>query len=138
MSETKVKKVSFFDYLNSINAGSRSPSIMNPETEKAYVPFMVNRGLSYFNDSVLLANEMNQRAQVPVHCQYNFLRLALRPRKRFSKWLKNEETDDIKLIKKAYGYSSDKARMVSDLITPEALSNIRKTLDHGGKCSLNK
>ena len=29
------------------------------ESEKEYVPFIVNRGLGFFQDTVLLANEMN-------------------------------------------------------------------------------
>jgi len=133
--EVKPKKLSFFDCLNSINEGSRGKDIFaDPSVEeKAYVPFMVNRGLSFFNDTILLANEMNRRASIPVKAQYHFLRMAIRPRKRFSKWLKNEESDDLELIKKAYGYSSEKARQVLSLFTPTALTELRQHHDVGGK-----
>ena len=47
-----------FDYLNAIN--STKKNIMVDEvTEKAYSPFLINRGLSYFSDTILFANEMN-------------------------------------------------------------------------------
>ena len=133
--ETKSKKLSFFDCLNSINEGSRGKNLFDDPSveEKVYVPFMVNRGLSWFNDTILLANEMNRRPTIPVKAQYNFLRLSIRPRKRFSKWLKNEESDDLELIKKSYGYSSEKARQVLSLFTPTALTELRQCHDVGGK-----
>ena len=48
-----------FDYLNSINS-TKKDVIVDDITEKAYNSFMVNRSLSYFNDTVVLANEMNR------------------------------------------------------------------------------
>lgn len=133
--EAKPKKLSFFDCLNSINEGSRGADLFkNPEmTEKIYVPFMVNRGLSYFADTILLANEMNRRASVPVQAQYNFLRMSIRPRKRFSKWLKNESSDDLDLIKRAYSFSSTKARQVLPLFSEESFAVLRTCMDTGGK-----
>ena len=133
--ETKSKKLSFFDCLNSINEGSRGKNLFDDPSveEKVYVPFMVNRGLSWFSDTILLANEMNRRPTVPVKAQYNFLRLSIRPRKRFSKWLKNEESDDLELIKRAYGYSSEKARQVLSLFSSDSLKALRLSLDTGGK-----
>jgi hypothetical protein len=134
-TEIKPKKLSFFDCLNSINEGSRGKNLFDDSSveEKVYVPFMVNRGLSWFNDTVLLANEMNRRPTIPVKAQYHFLRMAIRPRKRFSKWLKNEEPDDLDLIKEAYGYSSEKARQVLSLLSPESLNALKRSLDKGGK-----
>lgn len=135
MSESKPKKLSFFDCLNSINEGPRGRDLFADSTveEKIYVPFMVNRGLSWFSDTVLLANEMNQRASIPIKAQYNFLRLSIRPRKRFSKWLKNEESEDLELIKRAYGYSSEKARQVLSLFSTSDLEALRLKHDVGGK-----
>ena len=80
-----------------------------------------------------VANEMNRRPTIPVKAQYNFLRLSIRPRKRFSKWLKNEESDDLELIKRAYGYSSEKARQVLSLFSSDSLKALRLSLDTGGK-----
>lgn len=94
------KKLSPFDFINNINAGpsagnllegctaddSESTPMDNPS--KQYVPFIINRSLSYFNDTVLFANEMNRHHSLPPKMQYDFYRHAMRPRKRFSKWAK--------------------------------------------------
>ena len=48
-----------FKYLNEINYGKRN-IMVDEETEKAYAPFIINRSLSYFPDTVALANEMNR------------------------------------------------------------------------------
>lgn len=137
----KPKKLSFFDFLMSINEGSRGKNLFADPTveDKVYVSFMVNRGLSHFSDTVLLANEMNQRATIPVRSQYDFLRLTIRPRKRFSgKWGKNEDSDLIELIKVAYKFSSEKARQVAPLFTPQAIEDLKKKIDIGGKVSRKK
>lgn len=101
--------------------------------EKFYLPFMVNRGLSWFSDTVLFANEMNRRYDIPVRAQYEFLRKSIRPRKRFSKWLKNERPDSIDLIKAVYGYSTEKARQVLPLLTEEQLKALQDRLEYGGR-----
>ena len=137
----KIKKLSFFDFLMSINEGSRGKNLFADPTveDKSYVSFMVNRGLSHFSDTVLLANEMNQRATIPVRSQYDFLRFTIRPRKRFSgKWGKNEDSETIELIKEACGFSSEKARQVLPLFTPQAIEDLKKKIDKGGKVSRKK
>lgn len=135
-AETKVKKLSFFDFITSINDGSKGKNLFADQSidEKAYVPFMVNRGLSLFNDTILLANEMNRRATLPVQAQYDFLRLTVRPRKRFSKWFKKEDLNDLEMVKKAYNYSNEKAREALKILTSEDIKSIRMILNPGGKC----
>ena len=107
--------------------------MIDDETEKAYSPFMVNRGLSYFQDTVLLANEMNKAAHISNRMQYDFLRTAIRPRKRFSKWMKKTSQDRIEVIKEYYGYSDTKAEAISDLITDENIKEMKAYLSKGGK-----
>jgi hypothetical protein len=138
-------KLNFFDFLNSINAGPGKPSLMadvqaepgesvSPDSpEKAYVAFMVNRGLSYFSDSVLLANEMNRASHLHVKMQYDFLRNSLRPRKRFSKWLKaSQNGEDVQVIKEHYGYSTEKALEALPLFSRESLDALHALHSKGG------
>jgi hypothetical protein len=143
----KVKKVSFFDILNNLNGGTKSPDMFseveacqdNPisshEIEGAYLPFMINRGLSYFKDTVLYANEMNGIASsLPAKMQYDFYRHALRPRKRFSKWFKKEkDTADVAVIKEHYGYSTEKALEALPLFSREQLDELHALHDKGGR-----
>jgi len=121
-----------FEYLNSIN-DTKKDIMVDDLAEKAYNPFMVNRGLSYFQDTVLMANEMNIQHHLDNRMQYDFLRLLIRKRKRFSKWNKPETSADIDAIKEYYGYSNEKASQVLSLLTKDQLTTIKKKLYKGGK-----
>jgi len=121
-----------FDYLNSINYSKENIMHDNLD-EKAYNSFMVNRGLSYFNDTVIYANEMNRYAHIDSKLQYDFLRTLIRKRKRFSKWAKEDKNSDIDLIKEYYGYSKEKAFQVLPLLSKDQLTFISKKLSKGGR-----
>ena len=107
--------------------------MVDDEAEKAYSQFMVARGLSYFNDTVLLANEMNIAPGVDNRMHYDFLRNAVRPRKRFSKWMKKTVPAKNEIIKEYYGYSDAKAESVADLISDEDIKHMKAVLSKGGK-----
>lgn len=102
------------------------------ENEKDYNAFMVNRGLSYFPDTVIYANEMNKYHHLDGRLQYQFLINIVRKRNRFSKWNKSTESDDIKIIKEYYDYSNEKARDVLPLLSKKHLNTIRNRIQHGG------
>ena len=103
------------------------------ENEKDYNAFMVNRGLSYFPDTVLYANEMNKFHHLDNRLQYQFLINTIRKRNRFSKWNKSIESENINAIKRYYGYSNEKARDVLPLLSNENLNTIKRKIFHGGK-----
>jgi hypothetical protein len=117
-----------FDFIKSIS--STKKDIM--EDEKDYNAFMVNRGLSYFPDTVIYANEMNKFHHLDSRLQFDFLINIVRKRNRFSKWNKSSESEDIKAIKEYYGYSNEKARDVLPLLSNENLKIIRRKIQYGG------
>ena len=121
-----------FDYLNAINY-TKEGLIVDDITEKEYNGFMVNRGLSYFNDTVLYANEMNRYHQIDNLLQFDFLINIIRKKKRFSKWAKAQALDDVEVIKQYYGYSNEKARQVSTLLSADQISNLKKKVYTGGR-----
>ena len=102
------------------------------ENEKDYNAFMVNRGLSYFPDTVIYANEMNRFHHLDQRLQYHFLINTIRKRNRFSKWNKSIESENISAIKQYYSYSNEKARDVLPLLSNENLKTIRGRIQHGG------
>tara|TARA_R100000008_G_C3574137_1_gene164105 strand:- start:1108 stop:1494 length:387 start_codon:yes stop_codon:yes gene_type:complete len=119
------------DYLDAINH-SKKP-LMDTEdesVEKGYAPFVVNRCLSYFVDTVLYSNYMNQYPHISAKMQFDYLSSSIRKRKRFSKWFKKEESKDIEIIKEMYDYSDAKAKDVMQLLTPEQIKEIDEYL-HG-------
>jgi len=102
------------------------------ENEKDYNAFMVNRGLSYFPDTVIYANEMNKFHHLDGRLQFDFLINTIRKRNRFSKWNKSNESEDINAIKIYYGYSNEKAHDVLPLLSKANLNTIKGRIFHGG------
>jgi hypothetical protein len=121
-----------FDFLNSINQTKNSIIDTDPETERQYNPFLANRGLSYFSDTIFLANEMNRLPGLGKKLQYDFLLQSVRPRKRFSKWLKDESNERIDALKTLYGYSHAKAKQAAELISEDDWKAIFALVDTGG------
>jgi hypothetical protein len=121
-----------FEYLTAIN-DTKKDVMVDDIAEKGYNAFMVNRGLSYFNDTVLFANEMNLNAHLDNRLQFDFLINIVRRRKRFSKWMKPETASDVEVVKEYYGYSNEKARQALTLLTPEQIIDIKKKVYKGGR-----
>ena len=122
-----------FDFLNAIN-DNKKDLFEDPQAEKDYSAFMVNRGLSYFPDTVLYANEMNRYPSIPKSWQFYFFLNTIQKKKRFSKWAKKDaETKSLQLIKEYYGYSFEKAKEALSVLSVEQLSIIEEKLQKGGK-----
>ena len=121
-----------FEFIKTINDTKHNLMDEDPEVEKDYIPFLVNRSLGYFMDTIMYANEMNRFNSLDYKLQYDFLLNIIRPRKRYSKWLKKSKDDNIDLIKKFYGYSYTKAKDVVDILSEDQIEHIRSKLDTGG------
>lgn len=121
-----------FDYVNSINY-SKKDIMVDDIAENSYNSYMTNRSLSYFIDTVMDANEMNLNHHIDSKLQYHYLINTVRKRKRFSKWLKASESNDLQIVKDYYGYSNEKARAALAVLTPNELKDIEKRMYKGGK-----
>ena len=121
------------DFLNSINYTKEDVFAEDAEhASKPYPAFVVNRCLSYFPDTLFHANEMNVNHSLSERVQYDYLRLSIRPRKRFSKWLKNEKPDDIEVVKRYYNYSNRKAEEALRVLSDEDIENMKQEMYEGG------
>jgi len=127
----KQPAISPFEFINSINH-TKEELIVDDWTEKQYVPYIVNKGLSYGSDTVIPANEMNSRPHLDKKLQFQFLINTVRPRKRYNKWVKAEKVEAIELIKTYYGYSTEKARQALSILTSEQLNHLKQKLKKGG------
>lgn len=129
------KEHSPFDF---INAASHSKKDIIGEsehpamTEKEYVAYIVNRGFSYHDDTVLHANEMNQRAHVFSRAQFDYYRAVLRPRKRFSKWHKADKDKDLDAIQQVYSCNRTVAKMYLKALSQEQLKSVHAKMETGG------
>lgn len=122
-----------FDFINAINV-SKKNLFEDPQANKDYEPFIVNRGLSYFPDTVLYANEMNRNSSIPKDWQFTFFLNTIPKKKRFSKWHKKDaNSESVTLVKEYFGYSSEKALEALNLLSDEQLVMIKEKLYKGGK-----
>ncbi len=121
-----------FEYLNSINT-TKKDIMVDDIAEKSYVPFMVNRGLSYFPDTILYANEMNLNHHIDHRLQFDFFINIIKKKKRFSKWAKAIDIENLQLIKEYYGYSNEKAKSVLSLLNNEQIEELKIRIYKGGK-----
>lgn len=119
------------EYLNAINY-TKDDLFADEEADKGYVPFVINRCLSYFPDTIMQVNELNINPNVSKKMQFDYLRNAIRKRKRFSKWLKNTKDDRLESIKLHFGYGDKKAleamRVLSDEKIDEIHGNVSKMI----------
>ena len=129
-------KVNPFDFTNSINQTKKDlmrGTANDKLAEKSYSPFLTNRALSYHNDTVFFANEMNTRHHLDNLLQYDFLLNIVRPKKRYAKWSKKDNDGDVLIVKEYFGYNDTKARQALSILTPEQLTQIKITLQKGGR-----
>ena len=121
------------EWLNSINITKNNLIDEEPDLEKQYPSYIVNRCMSGHIDAILLANEMNKRPNLPKKLQYDFFLNSIRKMKRYSPWLRKEEIENLDFVKRYYGYSNEKAKQVLNILTREQLSFIRDRLETGGR-----
>ena len=121
------------DYLYSINQSKKNILDLDPDAHKKYPPYIVNRCLSSFTDTILFVNEMNKNSHLPNKMQYDFFLNSLKPRKRFSPWARKDSIDYLDVVKEYYGYNDDKALQALRILTKDQLDTIKKSLSKGGK-----
>lgn len=135
----KVEKVAsgpgVFEFINDINLGKKN-LIRGSENEllaaKLYSPFMTNRALSYFVDTVLYANDMNMAPGLDSQLQYEYLLHSIRRGKRFSKWYKPEKSEELELVSEHFKISMVRAREVHSLLSADQIRQIRDSKNTGG------
>jgi len=126
------------DYLKEINT-DKTP-LMDSEDEmweKKYPPYIVNKCLAPFLDTIHLVNEMNVNCHLDHKLQFDFLLNSLRARKRFTPWLKASKIDDLEYVKEYYGYNNEKAKSSLDILNDEQISAIKQKLYKGGRHARN-
>ena len=122
------------EYLNAINVTKESLMDTDDEMwEKKYPAFIVNKCLAPFPDTIHLVNEMNLHNHLDKKLQFDFLINSLRPRKRFTPWLKATKLENLEYVKEFYGYSNAKAKAALDVLSEDQLATIKRRLYKGGK-----
>ena len=122
------------DYLKAINH-TKEPLLDSEDEEwtKKYPPFIVNKCLAPFPDTIQLVNEINQLHHLDKKLQFDFLINSLRPRKRYTPWMKAKKLENLEYVKEFYGYNNEKAKSALDILSDEQISAIKRKLNKGGR-----
>ena len=123
-----------FDFLNAINYTKIDLLSVDGNLPKDYAPFMINRGLSYFHDTVMFANEMNVNNHLDNDCQFQFLLNSVSKKKRWSKWIKKDPVSkNLEYVKEYFKYSDGRAKEALSVLTKEQLKLIKDKINKGGR-----
>ena len=121
-----------FDYINDLTASKSAEWVESDE--KDYTPFIINRGMSYFYDTVMIAAEMNLNHTIPKQWQYDFYKHAIQPKKkRFAKWAKPEEDALIDMISVAYQVNRRRAIEIRTLLSDSDVKFLKEKQETGGR-----
>jgi len=121
-------KLSPFEFINSIN--NKTP--MEKELLTEYTPFIVNKGLSYYADCLLYVNEMNRYHFLSKDQQYRFLYGTIKKGKRFTKWIKKDESEILDTVCKYYQVNARRGTELLNLLTDEQKDDLVEIMSHGG------
>jgi hypothetical protein len=124
-----------FDFIKSVSHSKKDlirEDDYPDQIEKQYNAYIVNRGFSYFEDTILHANEMNMRANLFNDAQYRYYLGVLRSRNRFSKWHKAEKNVDLDAIQEVYSVNRTVAKMYLKTLSKEDLKRVHEKLEKGG------
>ena len=122
------------DYLKAINQ-TKEPLLdtEDDQWEKKYPSFIINKCIAPFPDTVMLVNEINQLHHLDKKLQFDFLINSLRPRKRYTPWMKAKKLENLEYVKEYYGYNNEKARNALNILNDEQISAIKTKLNKGGR-----
>ena len=122
------------DYLKAINQ-TKEPLLdtEDEQWEKKYPSFIINKCIAPFPDTVMLVNEINQLHHLDKKLQFDFLINSLRPRKRYTPWMKAKKLENLEYVKEYYGYNNEKARYALNILNDEQISSIKTKLNKGGR-----
>ena len=101
--------------------------------EKKYPPFIVNKCLAPFTDTIMLVNEMNVHNHLDHKLQFDFFLNSIRSRKRYTPWMKASKKTNLEYVKEYYGYSNEKAKSALNILSDEQIKAIKNSLSKGGK-----
>lgn len=114
-----------FDIVNNINEKKG----FLKDFEGGYVPYIVNRALSFQRENIFVANQMNQYSgELDPDQQYDFYYHEIPRGKRWGKWTKFVIEDDIKKIMEYFECSFKKAFEYKRILTKAQLKDIAKFL----------
>lgn len=125
------KGLSPFDFIKSVSNSKKDLMKDNPDNVKDYKAYVVNHGLSFYPDTVLIANDMNLYPEIPVASQYYYYMGAIRKSNRYSEWHKLKKNEDLDLVQKVYQVRREIAKQYLKLLSTDDLTKLRDLTETG-------
>ena len=120
-----------FDIINSITYNKKR--LIDDSNEKLYNAYQVNKGLSYFKDTIFIAQEMNINYHLDPLLQHDYLFNSVRKQKRYAKWVKKDKDADVEAVKLYFNYNHHKAQEACLILSKKQIDYIKEKVK-GGAC----
>ena len=122
-----------FDFVNAISHNKKELFEEEPEqAKKDYASYIVNKALALYPDCLFYANEMNRLHHLDTDLQFKYYLNSIRPMKRYAKWVKRMDDDNLDLVKQYYGYSNKKAKQALSILSTSEINTIKQIIKKGG------
>lgn len=136
-SNKNSKRIEFGDYLSSINY-SKTPLMDDDplgDVEKGYPAYIANRLFSYHSDMIFYVSAINAYPEMSNKMQFDFYRLSVPKRKRFSRLEKEEKTlvANINLVSDYYNVNNMRAREILNMMSEQDIADMTEEMSHGGR-----
>lgn len=116
-----------FDYVKSIQKTKENlikTSDNKEQAVKEYLPFIVNKALAFYVDSILYANEMNLHNNLDNDLQYDYYLNSVRKQNRVFTWFKKDQDKTLDNISNYYSVNRQRAREICKLLTVDEIKSI--------------
>lgn len=116
-----------FDYVKSIQKTKEDlirSSDDRKQAVKDYLPFIVNKALSFYVDSILYANEMNLHSNLDNDLQYDYYLNSVRKQNRTFTWFKKDQDKTLDNVSNYYSVNRQRAREICKLLNVDEIDNI--------------
>jgi hypothetical protein len=128
-----------FYYITAVSSTKKDVirDMVDPEYGlSVYNRWLTNKSFSYFIDGVFYANAMNIKWELDPLMQYDFYMHSLTKKNRFTSHVKQNYSDDVKIVSSYYNINNRKAEDIIRVMTPnklqEFMEDIKKKVDTGG------
>lgn len=113
-----------FDFVNDITSDKKY--LFDEQTEGQYVPFVINKTLSFSVDTILMANFVNENNHLDKEMQHDLLWFGVRKKpKKFHRWPK-KDAKNLNMIQRLYNCNERNATQIAGLLTQEQLNIIEE------------
>jgi hypothetical protein len=128
--EEKIKssKLSPFDIMKHI--GNKQGYRLTDDDESSYSPWIINKFYSFFPESVIHAANMTEFSGLDNKMQYDYYYHSMKRGNKFTKWMKDEVADDVKVISDHYKVNFVRAKEMISL-SPSIVDEVKAK--YGGR-----